>query len=350
MSSGHAGHSHPAGAAGHRNGQAGQLLPPGASAGAAADAGWLGRALALIVAFMVGEVLVGLLAHSLALVSDAAHMLTDAASIVLALVTMRLASRPPKGGYTYGLKRAEILSAQANGITLLLLSAWLAVEAIRRLITPPQVAGGLVLVTALAGVVVNLGATWMVSRASRVSLNVEGAVRHIVTDLYAFIATAIAGVVIVTTGFGRADAIASLIVVLLMVRAGTGLVRESGRIFLEGAPAGLHPDEIGRAMAARPDVVEVHDLHIWQITSGMPAASAHVLVAPGRDCHAVRGDLEQLLTGTYEIVHTTLQVDHAPQEVFTIAGPGPREGDRHCNDPHGPVHRPPGPVRPPGPG
>ena len=356
MNSGHAGHSHPGGAAGHRNGRAGQLPSPGTGAGASAgastgaDAGWLARALALIVAFMVGEVLVGLLAHSLALVSDAAHMLTDAASIVLALVAMRLAARPPTGGYTYGLRRAEILSAQANGITLLLLSAWLAFEAIRRLITPPQVAGGLVLVTALVGVAVNLGAAWMVSRASQTSLTVEGAVRHIVTDLYAFIATAIAGVVIITTGFTRADAIASLVVVVLMVRAGTGLVRDSGRIFLEGAPSGLRPDEIGRAMAARPDVAEVHDLHIWQITSGMPAASAHVLVAPGRDCHAVRADLERLLIGTYQIAHTTLQVDHAPQEVFTIAGPAPREADPHCNDPHGPVHRPPGPAGPPGPG
>jgi cobalt-zinc-cadmium efflux system protein len=346
MSNGHAGHAHPGGAAGHLSGPAGHSRP----AGSGADAGWLGRALALIVAFMVGEVLVGLLAHSLALVSDAAHMLTDAASIVLALVTMRLAARPPKGGYTYGLRRAEILSAQANGITLLLLSAWLAFEAIRRLITPPQVAGGLVLVTALAGVAVNLGATWMVSRASRTSLNVEGAVRHIVTDLYAFIATAIAGVIILTTGFERADAVASLIVVLLMLKAGAGLVRESGRIFLEAAPSGLRPDEIGQAMAARPDVAEVHDLHIWQITSGMPAASAHVLVAPGRDCHAVRGDLEQLLTGTYKIAHTTLQVDHAPQEVFTIAGRGPRASDPHCSDPHGPVHRPPGTAGPPGPG
>lgn len=311
-------------------------------AGPEADAGWLGRALAVIVAFMAGEVIVSLLAHSLALVSDAAHMLTDAASIMLALVAMRLAARPPKAGYTYGLRRAEILSAQANGITLLLLSAWLTFEAIRRLITPPQVAGGLVLGTALVGVVVNIAATRMISRASRASLNVEGARRHILTDLYAFIATAIAGVVILSTGFGRADAIASLIVVALMVKAGTGLVRESGRIFLEAAPAGLQPDQIGQAMAARPDVAEVHDLHVWQITSGIPAASAHVLVAPGRDCHAVRGDLEHLLTDTYKISHTTLQVDHAPQEVFTIAGRPAGRGDPHCNDPHGPVHRPPG--------
>ena len=254
MNRGHAGHSHPGGAAGHGNGRAGQLAAPGASAsaGASADAGWLTRALILIVAFMVGEVLVGLLAHSLALVSDAAHMLTDAASLVLALVTMRLAARPPKGGYTYGLKRAEILSAQANGITLLLLSAWLTFEAIRRLITPPQVAGGLVLVTALVGVAVNLGATWMVSRASRTSLNVEGAVRHIVTDLYAFIATAVAGVVIMTTGFTRADAIASLIVVVLMVRAGTGLVRESGGSSWKARPRGCaRTISAGRWLPAR---------------------------------------------------------------------------------------------------
>ena len=337
MSNGHAGHAHPAGAAGHLSGPAGRSHPAGPSA----DAGWLGRALALIVAFMIGEVLVGLLAHSLALVSDAAHMLTDAASIVLALVTMRLAARPPKGGYTYGLKRAEILSAQANGITLLLLSAWLAVEAIRRLITPPQVAGGLVLVTALVGVAVNLGATWMVSRASRTSLNVEGAVRHIVTDLYAFIATAIAGVVILTTGFARADAIASLIVVLLMVkagdRAGTGVRADlPGSRAVGPAPGRDRPGDgrpPGRGRGPRPAYLADHLRHA--------AASAHVLVAPGRDCHAVRGDLEQLLTGTYQIAHTTLQVDHAPQEVFTIAGSGPRAGDPHCNDPHGPVHRPP---------
>jgi cobalt-zinc-cadmium efflux system protein len=308
---------------------------------AAADASWLSRALVLIVAFMVAEVAAGLLAHSLALLSDAAHMLTDAASIVLVLVTMRLAARPPRGGYTYGLKRAEILSAQANGITLLLLSAWLAAEAVSRLITPPAVAGGPVLAVAIAGIAVNLGASWMIARANRSSLNVQGAFRHILTDLYAFIATAVAGLIIVTTGFSRADAIASLLVVGLMLKAGIGLVSESGRIFLEAAPAGLQPDQIGQAMAARPDVAEVHDLHIWQITSGTPAASAHVLVAPGRDCHAVRADLEQLLAGTYHITHTTLQVDHAAEQLLSIARPGTRQDTKHCGDPHGPAHRPP---------
>jgi cobalt-zinc-cadmium efflux system protein len=253
---------------------------------------------------------------------------------------MRLSARPPKGGYTYGLKRAEILSAQANGLTLLLLSAWLAYEAVRRLIEPPEVTGGLVLGTALLGVLVNLAAAWMMSKANRSSLNVEGAFQHILTDLYAFIATAIAGLVMVVTGFARADAIASLVVVALMLKAGLGLVRESGRIFLEAAPAGLSPDAIGKALAGRPYVAEVHDLHIWQITSGMPAASAHVLVAQGRDCHAVRQDLEVVLEHDYKITHTTLQVDHTPDPLLTVHGTDGGAADSHCDESHGPTHRP----------
>jgi cobalt-zinc-cadmium efflux system protein len=314
-----------------------------------ADARWLSAALALILAFMVGEVVAGLAAHSLALISDAAHMLTDAASIVLVLITARLAARPASGGYTYGLKRTEIMSAQANGITLVLLAAWLGYSAIRRLITPPHVTGATVLVVALAGVAVNVAATLLIARASGKneprSLNVAGAFKHILTDLYAFAATAVAGLIIVLTGFARADAIATLVVVVLMLYAGSGLIRESGRIFLEAAPAGLDPAAVGVAMAARPNVTEVHDLHIWEITSGMPAASAHVLVAPGEDCHAVRADLEAFLSSQYGITHATFQVDHAVLEAGQA--PGPSHGhqavsasDRHCDDAHGPAYRP----------
>ncbi|MEV0091028.1 cation diffusion facilitator family transporter [Streptomyces sp. NPDC050738] len=300
------------------------------SHGVAADADrrWLATALALITGFMAVEVVVGVLARSLALISDAAHMLTDAASIVLALIAMRLAARPARGGFTYGLKRAEILSAQANGLTLLLLAAWLGYEAVRRLIDPPQVAGGLVLVTALAGIAVNVAAAWCLSKANRTSLNVEGAYQHILNDLFAFIGTAVAGLVVVLTGFVQADAIATLAVVVLMVRAGYGLVRDSGRIFLEAAPADLDPDAIGDRLVGNPSVAEVHDLHVWAITSGQPALSAHVLVDPGGDCHAVRRDLEKLLSHDYRIDHTTLQVDHTAAPDLA-----------HCGDPHGPVHR-----------
>jgi cobalt-zinc-cadmium efflux system protein len=295
----------------------------------------LSAALALILAFMAGEVVAGLAAHSLALISDAAHMLTDAASIALVLITGRLAARPPAGGYTYGLKRTEIMSAQANGITLVLLAAWLGYTAIRHLVTPPAVAGGTVLGVALAGVAVNVAAALMIARAgggrgAPRSLNIAGAFKHIVTDLYAFAATAVAGLVILVTGFARADAIATLVVVVLMVHAGGGLIRDSGRIFLEAAPAGLDPAAVGAAMASRPHVAEVHDLHIWEITSGMPAASAHVLVAAGEDCHAVRADLEAYLSREYGITHATLQVDHAG--LPTASGLIRLSQEQHCDD------------------
>lgn len=325
---GHTGHS---GHAGHSHGVS-----------ADADRRWLGIALALITLFMAAEVVVGVVASSLALISDAAHMLTDAASIVLALIAMRLAARPAKGGFTYGLKRAEILSAQANGLTLLLLGVWLAYEAVRRLVEPPDVEGGLMLVTALAGIVVNVAAAWCISKANRTSLNVEGAYQHILNDLFAFIGTAIAGLVVVVTGFARADAIATLVVVVLMVKAGYGLLRDSGRIFLEAAPADVDPDALGDKLVAQAAVVEVHDLHVWQITSGQAALSAHVLVQPGGDCHAVRRDLEELLRQDYGITHTTLQVDHIPEQLLQVALRGdriPPDGTPHCEDAHGPVHR-----------
>jgi cobalt-zinc-cadmium efflux system protein len=215
-----------------------------------ADRGRLRIALALILGFMAVEVVAGILASSLALLSDAAHMLTDAGAIVLALVAARLASRPPAGGYTFGLKRAEILSAQVNGATLLALAAVITYEGIRRLVDPPEVEGTVVLVVALAGIVVNLAATWVLAGADRRSLNVEGAFQHVLTDLFAFVATAVAGVVILTTAFGAADGIAALIVAALMVRSGWGLLRDSGRVLLEAAPKNLDPDEIGRALAA----------------------------------------------------------------------------------------------------
>ena len=336
-----------------------------------ADWRWLAAAAALIVAFMAAEVAAGLIAHSLALLSDAAHMLTDAAAIGLALVTVRVAGRPARGGYTYGLRRMEILSAQANGITLVLLAVWLAYEAVRRLITPQSVTGGLMLGVALAGVVVNLAASWLLARANsrdgRRSLNMEGAVAHVLTDLYAFMATVAAAIVVLASGFARADAIATLVVVVLMLHAGSGLIRASGRIFLEAAPAGLDPAALGAAMAGRPHVAEVHDLHIWEITTGMPAASAHVLVEPRQDCHAVRADLEELLSHDYGITHLTLQVDHLPDSAAHAATPGlppdyppwppaPLESDGrhqageshqagerhelHCEDSHGPAYRP----------
>jgi cobalt-zinc-cadmium efflux system protein len=271
-------------------------------------------ALGLIVAFMAAEVVLAIVADSLALLSDAAHMLVDAAALGLSVWAARLARRPAGGEMTFGLRRAEILAAQANGVTLLLLGAAIVVEAIRRLASPPDVRGGLVLATAVAGAAVNVAALWQVSRANRQSLNVEGSFRHLLTDLYAFAGTLVAGVVVVTTGFDRADPIASLAVAALMLRASYGLLKDSGRVLLEMSPEGTDVDEIGRALAEHPHVSSIHDLHVWQIATGFPALSAHVLVPPGADCHEIRRELEQLLAERFALEHTTLQVDHARSE------------------------------------
>ncbi len=302
----HAGHAH----AGH--GHAGHSHGPSRET----ERGAMRAALALIVTYMVAEVVAGILAGSLALLSDAAHMLTDAVALGIALVASRLAERPARGAMTYGLGRAEILSAQANGVTLLVLGVLIVVDAIRRLVAPPAVHGLPVLVVALVGIVVNLLAAAILARGSgsgpdgKRSLNLEGSYRHIVTDLYGFIATAAAAGVILATGFARADAIASLIIASLLLHASYGLLKESGRVFMEAAPAGLQPEEIGRTLAAQPGVVEVHDLHVWEVTSGFPALSAHVVVHAGDDCHERRRTLQALLRDRFGIEHTTLQVDH----------------------------------------
>jgi cobalt-zinc-cadmium efflux system protein len=280
----------------------------------------LAIALALILGFMAVEVTVGVVSGSLALLSDAAHMLTDAGAIALAIVALRLARRPAKGSYTYGLKRTEIISAQVNGATLAVLGILIVIEGVTRLIDPPDVPGLPLLIVALVGVAVNLAATWTLSKANRQSLNVKGAYLHILTDLAAFVATAIAGAVILLTDFTRADGLAALFVAAIMLWAAYGLIRDSVRILLEAAPEKLDPNEVGTAMAAMPGVFEVHDLHLWEVSSGFPALSAHVLVAEDVDCHERRRNLEHLLHERFELDHTTLQVDHAQTKPLQVKG------------------------------
>lgn len=284
----------------------------------------LAVALVLIVAFMAAEVAAALVAGSLALLADAGHMLTDAAALGAALVASHLATRPAGGPWTFGLGRSEILAAQANGITLLLVAALVVYSAVRRLVSPPHVHGGVVLAVALAGVGVNLAATLVLSRADRRSLNVRGAFLHIATDLAAFAATAVAGALVLATGWNRFDPLAGLFVAALMLGSSWSLLRDSGRIFLEASPAGIDPDEVARALAEADDVVEVHDLHVWTVTSGFPALAVHVLVEPGADCHDARRRLQRLLEERFAVKHTTLQVDHVAQreQPVTIARGG----------------------------
>ncbi|HEY2175751.1 MAG TPA: cation diffusion facilitator family transporter [Mycobacteriales bacterium] len=297
------------------------------------DRRYLSIALALILGFMAVEVVVAVFSGSLALLADAGHMLTDAFAIAASIAAAVLAARPARGAWTFGFKRVEILSAAVNGITLLVVAALLAFEAIQRLINPPSVAGLPVLVIAIVGIAVNVVATWVLSKANRSSLNVEGAFQHILTDLYGFIGTAVAGVVILTTGFSRADSIASLIVVGLMVRAAAQLLGASGRVLLEAAPDNVNLPELREHLLELPEVTAVHDVHAWTVTSDLPAISAHIVVADA--CFAngeapkVLDHLQACLTGHFDVEHSTFQLEPAGHtEHEAGAHPWPEAG-RH---------------------
>jgi cobalt-zinc-cadmium efflux system protein len=274
--------------------------------------------LLLVLLLMAGEIAAGVVGHSLALLADAGHMLTDAAALAFALVASAMAARPAVGRWTFGYSRLEILAAQANGLTLGLIALWIVWSAVHRLIDPHDVRGGLVLVVALVGALVSLLASMVLARASRESLNVRGAFLHVVTDVAAFGAAALAGGLILVTGWDRFDPIASLLVAGLMLWSSVQLLRESTLIFLERAPRDVDPEAIGRALVSEEGVVEVHDLHVWTVTSGFPALSAHVLVEPGADCHAARQRLEQTLAERFGLTHTTLQVEHAEGDTTPV--------------------------------
>ncbi len=287
----------------------------GAPAGPGADRRYLIIALVLLVGFLIAEVVVARTSGSLALLSDAGHMLSDVGAIAGSLWALRLAARPASGAWTFGWKRAEILSAAGNGITLLVVAVLVAVEAIGRLIHPPPVAGVPVLIVALVGVAVNIVAAGALARANRSSLNVEGAYQHILTDLYGFLGTVVAAVVILVTGFARADSIASLLVVALMLRAAWGLLRDSGRILLEAAPAGMDLDLVRSHLVESDHVHDVHDLHVWTVTSDLPALSAHVVIDDScfTDGHAPQllDELQQCLVGHFDVAHSTFQLEPA---------------------------------------
>ncbi len=299
---------------------------------ARSDRRWLVAALAIVLAFMLAEVVAGLFAHSLALLTDAGHMVTDAGAIAVAIVAVRIAERPARGAYTYGFARVDALSGQASGITLILLAIWFTIEGIGRLVDPGPVSGGVVTVVALVGVAVNLLATACVSRAGHNSLNIRGVVAHLVTDVWAFGATVVAGLVVLFTGWTRADPIASLVVAAVMAWTGSRLVQAAGRVFLEAAPKGVDPDDLGRQLAGVDGVAELHDLHVWQIGPDASAVSAHVLVRASHDCHEVSSRLRDLLHVRYDIGHVTLEADHLDAASHDA---------EHCVDAHGQVHTSP---------
>lgn len=280
------------------------------------------RSLAVVLAltggFMLAEVIGGLLTGSLALLADAGHMLSDTASLAVALFAAWLAGRPTTPSRSFGFRRAEILAALFNGLTLVAISVWIFVEAYQRLSEPPEVLGGPMLAVAVLGLLVNIAGAVILSRSSGESLNVEGALRHVIADVFGSVGAIIAAVVIIFTGWRYADPLVSALIGLLVLASSWKLLRDSVTILLEATPRGIDAENVGGKMVGVDGVREVHDLHIWTITSGFPALAAHVLVGRDENCHDKRRELEELLEHEYGIEHTTLQVDHAGDHHATL--------------------------------
>jgi cobalt-zinc-cadmium efflux system protein len=279
----------------------------------AADRRLLAIAFGLIVALMIGEVAAGIVAGSLALLADAGHLLTDAAALGGAFVASRLASRPARSPWTFRSRpRRDPRGAGERDCA----ASDRCVDHLRRSAAARLAVGrarGVVLVVALGGIAVNLVATLVLSRADRGESERAGRVPprgHRSRRLRRHRAC---GALILATGWNRFDSLAALGVAALCLLSSWSLLRDSGRIFLEASPAGIDPDEVAGALAADPDVVEVHDLHIWTVTSGFPALAVHVLVSPEADCHGARRRLQRLLDDRYHLHHVTLQVDHVAQ-------------------------------------
>ena len=278
--------------------------------GRGADRRALATVFVLTTVFMVAEVVGGLVTGSLALLADAGHMLSDAFSLGVALFAVWLAEKPATPNRSFGYKRAEILAALFNGVTLVAISIWIFIEAYQRFREPPEVLGGLMLTIAALGLVVNVAGALILSRSGGESLNLQGALRHVIADVLGSVGAIAAALVILATGWRYADPVISVLIGLLVLASSWRLLRDSANILLEGTPSGINASEVGRSMADTEGIQEVHDLHIWTITSGFPALSAHVLVGQEENCHARRRDLEKLLANEYGIEHTTLQVDH----------------------------------------
>jgi cobalt-zinc-cadmium efflux system protein len=270
----------------------------------------LAAALAITAAYTVAEVIGGLITGSLALLADAGHMLSDNFSLGLALFAFWLSAKPPTPDRSFGYKRAEILAALVNGATLVAISIWIFYEAYRRFLAPPEILGGWMMAVAVMGLFVNVAAAWVLMRSEAKSLNLQGALRHILADLAGSVGVIAAALVILLTGWLYVDPIISVLIGFLVLASSWKLLRDSVSILLEQSPPGMDAEEVGRKMVSIEGVEDVHDLHVWTITSGFPALAAHVLVGNDEDCHERRRELEKMIYREFGIEHTTLQVDH----------------------------------------
>ena len=259
---------------------------------------------------MVAEVVGGLLTGSLALLADAVHMASDNVALGLALFAFWLSDRPPTPNRSFGYKRGEILAALFNGVTIVAVSLWIFYEAYERFQNPPEILGGWMMAVAVIGVLVNVAGTVILSRSAGENLNMQGALRHVFADLLGSAGVIAAALVILLTGWGYADPLISVLIGVLVLLSSFRLLRDSVNVLLERSPAGIDASEVGKRMVSVEGVEEVHDLHVWEITSGFPALAAHVLVGRDKDCHEKRREIEGMLDGEFGIDHTTLQFDH----------------------------------------
>jgi cobalt-zinc-cadmium efflux system protein len=268
----------------------------------------------------------GLVFDSLALLADAGHVLTDVAAIALALFASWLATRPSGPQRTFGFRRTEILAALVNGMTLVAVSVFIFIEAVMRLHDPPQVAGGGVLIVGALALAGNAFATWILMRGDRSNINLEGVLRHSAADALGSIGVIVAGLIVITTGWDQADPLVSIAIGVLILLGSWRLLREPFDVLMESAPEGIDVQEVGRAMCGVDGVREVHDLHVWTVTSGFPALAAHIRSDPRDSADEVRERVESVLHERFGLEHTTLQV--VPEPLLQIEDRRASRGSR----------------------
>jgi cobalt-zinc-cadmium efflux system protein len=271
-------------------------------------------ALALTAVFFVVQTIGALLSRSLALLADSGHLLSDVGSLALALVAMQMARRPPTAARTYGWHRAEVLAALANGAGLAVIAVLIFVEAAQRFAHPPEVKAGLMLVVATAGLAVNLASAAMLRRHRDESINLRGAYLHVIADSLGSVGAIAAGVVLLATGWERADPVISVGIGLLVLWSSWGLVRDACSVLLESTPPGVDLAAVQAALEGDDQVEAVHDLHVWTVTSGFMALSAHLVIRPAGSLGSgmLLERLQHQLDEEFGIAHTTLQIEHGP--------------------------------------
>ena len=277
-------------------------------------------ALMVSVAILLAELAAGIASNSLALLADAAHVFADVSGIALALVAVRLAARPRSDARTFGLYRLEIVAAAANALLLLGIAAFVFYEGLRRLIAPPEVEAGLVTLVAAGAIIANLISVRLLSAGGRESLTVRGAYLEVLGDLFGSVAVLVAGVVVLLTGWYQADALASLVVAILIVPRTVALLRDSLDVLLEATPRGVDLDHVRGHILDAPGVSDVHDLHAWTITSGMNVVSAHVVLKPDAQPGDVLDFLATCLADDYDVNHSTFQLETAEHVAWEARG------------------------------